>query len=350
MSYDLYVWPIDSPIGFAQAKVILDAWFDEDHNADATPREPRLAAFATDLQARFPAMFPTEADWERGWQPSLGDPVFEINEGPHHTFLGIGFSSVARVGSAVQAIAAEHDLVVVDPQAEAVILPPRFGGAQVDWGVDPTAEELAAQQAEWMAQAPPLDPSIDPNDEMAMHAEMLRSITADGGEMWSPMGFQVTEDTIADMFDDPSRVPPSLQTPERKAQLLVDISSKKRGPRSMALTQLSGWDPDPDVATALRGLLSSDDEFERWMAAGGLARQRSTEDLDAVLGVVRRASPAEGGSTGSMYLPVQSALELATLLGPDAVERVRTLATEWRGPAPTRPNQFDRELDDLLAG
>ena len=118
----------------------------------------------------------------------------------------------------------------------------------------------------------------------------------------------------------------------------------------MALTQLSGWDPDPDVATALRGLLSSDDEFERWMAAGGLARQRSTEDLDAVLGVVRRASPAEGGSTGSMYLPVQSALELATLLGPDAVERVRTLATEWRGPAPTRPNQFDRELDDLLAG
>ena len=51
-----------------------------------------------------------------------------------------------------------------------------------------------------------------------------------------------------------------------------------------------------------------------------------------------------------MLIPVQSALELATLIGPEAVERVRRLATEWRGPAPAKPKSFDRELDALLAG
>ena len=136
---------------------------------------------------------------------------------PSHIFLGIGFSSVARVGSAVQSLAAVHYLIIVDPQAERVILPPRFGGTAVDWGSDPTPEELAAQMDEWMTQAPPVDPSSDPSDEAAMHAELLRSITADGGEMWSTMGFRITEETINDTFDDPSRVPPSLQTTERKA-------------------------------------------------------------------------------------------------------------------------------------
>jgi hypothetical protein len=90
------------------------------------------------------------------------------------------------------------------------------------------------------------------------------------------MGYQVTEDTAASIFQDPTRTPPSLQTPQHKARLLADLTSKKRSERSVAVAQLAGWDPDPEVADALRGLLSSDDEFTRM--GGGVGTRTAAGD------------------------------------------------------------------------
>ena len=185
-------------------------------------------------------------------------------------------------------------------------------------------------------------------DEGAIHLDLLRDIQRSGGEMWSPMGYQLTEETIVESMADPLRTPSALQTPERKASLIADLGSTKRRARSMALTQLAGWDPDPEVAAALRPLLRTGDEHQRWEAASAMVRQRATDTLDEVLDVVRRASPAEGGSNGTMLLPVQIALELAELIGPDAVARVKSMSSSWRGPEPTKLPRHERQWADEL--
>lgn len=66
--------------------------------------------------------------------------------------------------------------------------------------------------------------------------------------------------------------------------------------------------------------------------------------------MLRRSSPAGEGDVGSMIMPTQSALELANRIGPKAVERVRELVAQWRGPVPAKPKQWDRELDRTLRG
>ena len=56
--------------------------------------------------------------------------------------------------------------------------------------------------------------------------------------------------------------PSSLQTPEKKADLIAAVASSMPGERHRALIQLAGWDEDDEVATALRPLLQSEDVFE----------------------------------------------------------------------------------------
>ena len=120
----------------------------------------------------------------------------------------------------------------------------------------------------------------------------------------------------------------------------------------MAITRLAGWDPDPAVATALRPLLASDDVFAASRAASGLARQRDITDLPALLDLVYRLSPADGGTAGSMLEPLRATLDLAVLAGPEIVEGVRSRARTWRaaGSAARRSweRDQDRELDLLL--
>lgn len=84
------------------------------------------------------------------------------------------------------------------------------------------------------------------------------------------------------------------------------------------------------------------------MAASGLARQGATDALDDILEVVRLALPAGGGSVGSMLMPLAAALDLARATNPEAVERVRRLAKEWRGPAPAKPKEWDRQFDEIM--
>ena len=168
----------------------------------------------------------------------------------------------------------------------------------------------------------------------------------------SPFGYEITPDLEAEFRADPLRMASSLQTPERKAQLIADMASSSPGARHVALGQLAGWDPDPEVATALRPVLASEDVFEAGQAAGGLARQGDITDLPAVLELVHRMSPADGGSAEAMLMPLRAALELAAPAGSMAVDGVKARARAWRGEPRTRrqpwEGDIDRELDRLL--
>lgn len=177
-------------------------------------------------------------------------------------------------------------------------------------------------------------------------------MTDHGFRVMSPLGFEITPDIEAEVLADPSRMPTSLQTPERREQLMEDLASGLVGERHTALGQLAGWDPDPVVATALRPLLGSDDIFEASRAATGLARQGDVTDLPAVLGLVQELSPAEGGSGEAMIEPLRAALTLAALAGPEIVEGVKARARAWRGAGKQRRQSWEKvldvELDDLL--
>jgi len=178
-------------------------------------------------------------------------------------------------------------------------------------------------------------------------------MTDNGFRVISPLGFEITPDIEAEALADPGRMPTSLQTPERRAQLIEDLESKLVAERHRAIGQLAAWDPDEEVAAALRTLLGSDDIFEASRAASGLARQADVTDLPAVLRLVHALSPDEGGSGEAMIEPLRAALALAALAGPEIVEGVKGRARSWRGNPRHRRQSWekvlDAELDDLLA-
>ncbi len=178
-------------------------------------------------------------------------------------------------------------------------------------------------------------------------------MTDPGFRVMSPLGFEITPDIEAEALADPGRMPTSLQTPERRAQLIADIESKLVAERHRAIGQLAAWDPDPEVAAALRPLLRSDDIFEASRAASGLARQADVTDLPAVLRLVHELSPDEGGSGEAMIEPLRAALSLAALAGPEIVDGVKARARGWRGEARYRRQSWekvlDAELNELLA-
>lgn len=166
----------------------------------------------------------------------------------------------------------------------------------------------------------------------------------------SPLGFEITPEIESEALADPSRMPTSLQTPERRADLIEDLGSDQVATRHRALGQLAAWDPDPAVAAALRPLLESDDIFEAGQAAGGLARQRDVTDLPAVMNLLHRVSPADGGSSEAMLVPLRAALDLAALAPPEIVDGVRARARLWRGDPLVRRQSWERELDHEIEG
>ena len=166
-----------------------------------------------------------------------------------------------------------------------------------------------------------------------------------GFRIMSPLGFEITPELESEALADPSRMPTSLQTPERRSQLIEDLGSSLVGTRHRALGQLAAWDPDSEVASALRPLLASEDMFAAGRAATGLARQRDVTDLPAVMQLLYRASPADGGSAEAMIPPLRAALELASLAGPEIVAGVKQRARTWRGDPRLRRQSWERELD-----
>ncbi len=152
----------------------------------------------------------------------------------------------------------------------------------------------------------------------------------------SPLGFEITPEIEAEVEADPMRVPASLQTPERKAEQLGQVTDEHPGVRYRALSMLSGWDPDADVRAALRPLLDDDDVQVVRLVSMGLARQRLIGDLPALLATVHRMSPADGGTVDSMLVPLMAALDLAAVAGPDAVADVKAKAHAWRASSNPR--------------
>jgi hypothetical protein len=157
----------------------------------------------------------------------------------------------------------------------------------------------------------------------------------------SPLGFEITPDIEAEVMANPLRVPISLQTPERKAELLHKLTSDRTtaADRHAALQMLGGWDPDAEVQAALRPMLEADDAFVVGSASSGLARQGDPADLAALLAAVHRMSPSDGGTAEAMYMPLQAALQLAARADEDAVPEVKRKAREWlQAPAGARPS------------
>ena len=338
MTYDLTVWPVDRALTFEEAAIELGRL----GGMLSFLRGPdeRLEPFIAAMEERYPGLR------SRGAVP----PPFEFDIHPRHAFLGIPWGMAEAVVGDVAEAAYRCGLAVYDPQRKAVGLPAPFTDAPMTAdGVEAHVQKADAALAEIQQGGAVAAGSDSPS---RVRRATSRKLPAAGYHEVSPLGFEVTPEVEAEYVADPLRMPSSLQTRERKAQLIADMTSSSPRARHTALGQLAGWDPDPEVASALRPVLASEDVFEAGQAAGGLARQGDITDLPAVLDLVHRMSPADGGSAEAMLLPLRAALALATPAGPMVVDGVRARARSWRGAPPVRKQawerEFDRELEELL--
>ena len=333
MTFDLTVLPVDRALTFAEAAAeieLVSGW------RLGLGHDPRLDPFLEEIERRYPGIR----------APRRGDPPVEVTVTRGTVVFGIGWSRVGELAPAICEAAYLTGLAVWDPQRQTVGLPAPYADAPlgpVGLGqhVDTANRVLGA-----VVTAMGGGTSGDGMSQRAL-SEQLRSM---GARQMSPLGFEITPELEDEVFADPNRYPPSLQTPERRAELIGGLDGGPSGDRHQALAGLCAWDPDPAVAAALRPLLASDDVHEAGMAARGLAHQGDVTDLPAVMGVVHRMSPADGGTVAAMLLPVAAALSLASLAGPDAVAGVRDRVATWRRTASGRAGgEADRELDALLA-
>ena len=76
--------------------------------------------------------------------------------------------------------------------------------------------------------------------------------------------------------------------------------------------------------------------------------ERDITDLPALLDLVYRLSPADGGTAGSMLEPLRATLDLAVLAGPEIVEGVRSRARAWRAAGSAARRSWERDQDSQL--
>lgn len=289
MGYDLFIWPADAAVSPRQAMAKLRRLLEADR--PGPPRDHRLAAFAAEVERRNPWMASTE-------EPPADVTAFEFSVYRDYAFVGIFWDDVVQVGTEVDELARGHGLLVLDPQSQSVALPDALGGAPLNWAAALEGREQFHELTRQMGEA--FGVAADPAEAMR---SLREDLAAQGFRISSPMGFDITPGMEAELFADPTRMPSSLQTPEARDRLLRDVRSTKRGPRTRALAQLAGWDPDPAVAATLREILDSDDEGDRFFAVSGIARQRDVGSLDAVVAVLEREAAASGGDRMSMLSP-----------------------------------------------
>ena len=347
MTYDLFILPADRPLTVDEAAAIVD-------RSGGFPfgigHDKRLDPFIASMERRYGRL--------RGINAT---PPFEFDVVRSHVFIGIPWIGVEEVVTAVGEAAFEAGVAVWDPQRAVVGLPAPHGeapmtadGTEAHVRRAETAfaaiEQGAASDDHGAASAETGDAEEAPEELPEAETEEVRKTAF---PQMSPLGFEITPELAAEVAADPWRMPTSLQTKELRDALLASLADGRVGDRHDAITRLAGWDPDPAVAMALRPLLASDDVFSASRAASGLARQRDITDLPALLDLVYRLSPADGGTAGSMLEPLRATLDLAVLAGPEIVEGVRTRARTWRaaGSAARRSweRDQDRELDVLLA-
>jgi hypothetical protein len=301
--------------------------------------DARLDPFIAEMRRRY---------WRlRGIGPL--PPPFELDVRAGHVFIGIPWSKAAEVSKAVGEAAYHAGLAVLDAQRTAVGLPAPYADTPMSAeGVEPhvaSADDAVAALRRGAATAPG-------DGQPDLRRAITDRLAAAGLLTTRPPGRAVTPESAGEDEADPMRLPSSLQTPERRAELIAALGATKSGERHRALGQLARWDPDPAVAAALRPILASDDVFAAGEAATGLARQGDITDLPGVLDLVYRLSPADGGNAETMLIPLRAALALAALGGPMAVDGVKDRARTWRGARKVRHQSwekvFDRELDELL--
>jgi hypothetical protein len=336
VTFDLIVWPVDRELSTADALAEVERFGGRPTFLGG--HDKRLDAFIEAIEARYP-----------GIRRGQGDIPCEFDVMRDHIFLGISWSRVEEVVQVVAEAAWRTGVAVYDPQREAVGLPAPFAGAPMtSSGVEPH-----------VAQAETAFDAIERGAAMAVGADdatvqeaVSTELRASGFRQSSPLGFEITPDLEDEVRADPTGMPASLQTPEKKADLIAALASSMPGERHRALIQLAGWDEDDEVATALRPLLQSEDVFEASQAANGLARQADVTDLPALVDLVRRMSPSDGGTCESMLLVLPPALDLAKKAGPVAIDGLRQRTVQWRGDLPSRAQPWHadawRAIDALL--
>lgn len=136
VSFDLIVFDAVEPLTpesiqqrFSEAEArfaVGDAEFPE-----ANPATPRLQAFLTDLEARWPDLDSPRASWKDSpWASG-----FFVDDGS--IVLNIQWPRAQEVARYVSELTERHGLQLFDPQTERVVLPSRLGGSgQAPWDVD----------------------------------------------------------------------------------------------------------------------------------------------------------------------------------------------------------------------
>jgi hypothetical protein len=332
MTFDLTVFPVERALTAAEAAAEIDrvsGW------RLGLGHDRRLDPFLAELERQYPGI--------RG--PGPGDPPVELTVTRGTVVFGIGWSMVEELVPAICEAAYRAGLAVWDPQRETVGLPAPY--ADEPLGPDGLGEHV--DTANQMIGAVVSSMAGGGFDDQATRRAMSEQLRSMGARQMSPLGFEITPDIEDEVFANPDRYPPSLQTAERRGELILQLGDASSPERHLALAALSAWDPDAEVATALRGMLRSEDVYEAGQAAQGLARQGDITDLPGVLDLVHRMSPADGGTVAAMLQPVAAALSLASLAGPDAVAGVKGRVATWRGTASGRRGaEADAELDALL--
>ena len=336
MTFDLLVWPVDSALSADEAMAMANTLnttlpFGIGH-------DKRLDPFIAEVQRRYPGI------------GGPAGPPCEFDVHRDHIFLGISWSLVEELLPVVAEIAWRTGLAVYDRQQERVGLPAPF--AERPMTSDGVAGHVQNAESAFAAIERGALFAAD-DDDAAVQRSVSDQLRAAGFRQMSPLGFEITPDIEEEVLADPLRMPPSMQTADRKAGLIADLASTAVGKRHAAIIQLAAWDHDPEVATALRTMLESDDVFEAGHAASGLARQGDVTDLPALVALVHRMSPADGGTLESMLAVLPAALDLATIAGPVAIDGLRARALEWRGALPANPRDWQIAqialIDELLA-
>ena len=333
MTFDITILPVDRPMTFAEAADEIErvsGW------RLGLGHDPRLDPFLAEVERRYPGIR----------SPGRGDPPVEVTVTRGTVVFGIGWAWVGELVPSICEAAYVTGLAVWDPQRQTVGLPAPYADAPLG----PVALGQHVDAADRAIGAVVSTVGGGGFGEAAAQRALTEQLRSMGARQMSPLGFEITPEIEDEVFANPNRYPPSLQTPERRAELIGALEGDASGDRHQALAGLCAWDPDPEVAAALRTLLGSDDVHEAGMAARGLARQGDITDLPAVMSLVHRMSPADGGTVAAMLLPVMAALSLASLAGKEAVEGVRDRVTTWRRTASGRRGaDADRELDAILA-
>ena len=336
VTFDLFVWPVDRALSADEAMAMANALnttlpFGIGH-------DKRLDPFIAEIKGRYPGI------------GGPNGPPCEFDVHRDHIFLGISWSGVESMVPVVADIAWRTGLAVYDPQQGLVGLPAPFGDAPMTsegvGGHVRTAESAFAAIERGAVTAPG-------EGDAVVRRSIDDELRAAGFRQFSPLGFEITPDVAEEVLADPLRMPPSMQTSDRKADLIADLASTAVGKRHAAIVQLAAWDEDPDVAAALRTMLGSEDVFEASQAASGLARQGDVTDFPALVDLVHRMSPADGGTLESMLAVLPAALDLAVIAGPIAIDGLRSRALLWREPLPANPRDWQVAqialMDELLA-